>query len=192
MALPEVSEKTNSPVANDRINQLYKSREEALATHDLAWIKMIERTTRQTKLFKVNNWVWLESKNLKIPYQSRKLAPKQEGPFKIKEVLGPVTYWLTLLTQWKIHNILHACLLSPFKETELHGTNKTRPTPDLVQGNEEYEVEAILTHHTYKNHETRYLIKWKGYNTSKNTWEPKSNLSNTEEELNDYKSRHNL
>jgi hypothetical protein len=33
VALPEVSEKTNSPVANDRINQLYKSREEALAAH---------------------------------------------------------------------------------------------------------------------------------------------------------------
>ena len=36
VALPEASEKTNSPVANDHINQLYKSREEALATHDLA------------------------------------------------------------------------------------------------------------------------------------------------------------
>ena len=76
MALPEVSEKTNSPVANDCINQLYKSREEALATHNLAWIKMIERTTRQTKPFKVNDQVWLDLKNLKIPYQSKKLAPK--------------------------------------------------------------------------------------------------------------------
>ena len=96
------------------------------------------------------------------------------------------------LTQWKIHNVFHACLLSPFKETELHGTNETRPPPDLVQGNEEFEVEAILTHRTYKNHETRSLFKWKGYDTSENTWEPESNLSNTEEELNDYKSRHNL
>ena len=92
MALPEVSEKTNSPVANDRINQLYKSREEALATHNLARIKMIKRTTRQTKPFKVNDQVWLDLKNLKIPYQSRKLAPKREGHFKIKEVLGQVTY----------------------------------------------------------------------------------------------------
>jgi hypothetical protein len=92
VALPEVSEKTNSPVANDRINQLYKTREEALAAHDLARVKMMERTTNCTKPFKVNDQVWLESKNLKIPYQSRKLAPKREGPFKIKEVLGPVTY----------------------------------------------------------------------------------------------------
>ena len=76
IVLPEVSEKTNSPVANDHINQLYKSREEALATHDLACIKMMERTTRQAKPFKVNNQVWIESRNLKIPYQSRKLVPK--------------------------------------------------------------------------------------------------------------------
>ena len=88
--------------------------------------------------------------------------------------------------------MFHACLLSPFKETELHGTNKTRLPPNIVQGNEEFEIEAILTHRTYKNHETRYLIKWKGYVTSENTWEPKSNLSNAEEELNDYKSCHNL
>ena len=36
VALPKASEKTNSPVANDHVNQLYKSREEALAAHDLA------------------------------------------------------------------------------------------------------------------------------------------------------------
>ena len=76
IALPEVSEKMNSPVANDCINQLYKSREEALAAHDLACIKMMERTTCQAKPFKVDDQVWLESRNLKILYQSRKLAPK--------------------------------------------------------------------------------------------------------------------
>ena len=76
VTLPEVSENTNSPVTNDHINQLYKSREEALATHNLAGMKMTERTTNRTKPFKVNNQVWLESKNLKIPYQLRKLAPK--------------------------------------------------------------------------------------------------------------------
>ena len=119
VALPEASEKTNSPVANDRINQLYKSREEALATHNLARMKMTERTTNRTKLFKVNDQVWLESKNLKIPYQSKKLAPKREGPFKIKEVLGSVTYRLTLLKQWRIHDAFHTCLLTPYKETDV-------------------------------------------------------------------------
>ena len=67
-----------------------------------------------------------------------------------------------------------------------------RPPPDLIDGNEEYKVEAILTHWTYKNRQMRYLVKWKGYDSSKNTWEPEANLLNAEEELNDYKTRHNL
>ena len=188
IALPEASEKTNSPVANDCISQLFKSRKEALATHELACIKMKEKMTHYSKPFKVNDKVWLDSKNLRIPYQSRKLALKREGPFLIEEVLGPVTYRLTLPSQWKIHNIFHACLLTPHKKTDLHGDTETRPPPDLIDGNEEYEVEAILTHWTYKNRQTRYLVKWKGYDSSENTWEPESNLSNAEEELNDYKT----
>ena len=92
ITLPEASEKTNSPVANDRISQLFKSGEEALAAHELACIKMKEKITHYTKSFKVNDKVWLDSKNLRIPYQSPKLLPKGEGPFLIEEVLGPVTY----------------------------------------------------------------------------------------------------
>ena len=155
-------------------------------------MKMTERTMNRTKPFKVNDQVWLESKNLKIPYQSRKLAPKQEGLFKIKEVLGPVTYRLTLPKQWRIHDVFHACLLTPYKETDLYGNNETRPPPDLVEGNEEYEVEAILSHRLHKNRETTYLIKWKGYDSSENSWEPESNLTNAEEELDDYKRRRNI
>ena len=191
VALPLVSSKTNTPAADDRIKSLFRAREEALTAHDLACIKMMERTTRRTKPFKVNDKVWLESKNLKIPYESRKLSPKREGPFLIKEVLGPVTYRLTLLKQWKIHNVFHATLLTPFKETTFHGTIETRPPPDLVDGQQEYEVEAILTHQRYRG-KYQYLVKWKGYDSSENTWEPEQNLTNMEELLNDYKRRRKL
>ena len=80
----------------------------------------------------------------------------------------------------------------PYKETNLHGNNETRPPPNSVEGNEEYEVEAILSHHLHKNCETTYLIKWKGYNSSENSWEPEPNLTNAEEELDDYKRRRNI
>ena len=62
----------------------------------------------------------------------------------------------------------------------------------VVEGNEEYEVEAILSHRLHKNCETTYLIKWKGYDSSENSWEPESNLTNAEEELDDYKRRRNI
>jgi hypothetical protein len=191
IALPLVSDKTNAPTADNRIKTLFLAREEALAAHDLARAKMMERTTRKTKPFKVNDKVWLESRNLKIPYQSRKLAPKREGPFTIKEVLGPVTYRLTLPRQWKIHNVFHAALLTPFKETSFHGTTDTRPPPDLIEGEQEYEVEAILAHRRFRG-KWQYLVKWKGYDTSENTWEPESNLTHMEDLLSEYKERRKL
>ena len=99
---------------------------------------MLQRITNKFKPFQKGDKVWLESKNLKLWYESQKLAPKQEGLFKIQEVLGPLTYQLELSKQWKIHPVFHATLLSPYKENDTYGNNFTHPPPDLIDGQEEY------------------------------------------------------
>jgi hypothetical protein len=76
----------------------------------------------------------------------KKMAPKQEEPFKIKEVLGPVTYRLKLPMTWKIHNVFHAILLKPYIKIEVHRENFSRPIPDILYGEEVYNVETILKH----------------------------------------------
>ncbi len=40
--------------------------------------------------------------------------------------------------------MFHVDLLTPYKEMEFHGRNFERPLPDLVDGEEEYEVERII------------------------------------------------
>ena len=40
----------------------------------------------------------------------------------------------------------------------------------------EFEVEKILRGR-YKNHQLEYLVKWKNYLDSQNSWEPKGNLN---------------
>jgi hypothetical protein len=63
-------------------------------------------------------------------------------------------------------------LVDTFVETPLHGPNFTRPPPDLIDGEEEYEVDQIRSHRRWGHHKTlQYLIKWKGYPKSDNTWE---------------------
>ena len=109
--------------------------------------KVVERRIKQrTPAFKKGQQVWLESSNLRLPYPTRKLSPKREGPFRITKVLGPVTYELELPDSWKIHPVFHAGLLSPYTETEEHGKNYTRPPPDVIEGEDNYKVEAILRH----------------------------------------------
>ncbi len=74
-------------------------------------------------VFKHRQKVWLEAKNLALPYGSIKLAPRQHGPFLITQVMSLVTYKLMLPHQWTIHPMFHTSLLTPYSETKEHGEN---------------------------------------------------------------------
>ena len=108
----------------------------------------------------------------------------------IEEVLNPLNYRLQLPNTWRIHPIFHATLLSPYKENDIHGKNFIEPPPDLIEGEPEYEVEAILSHRR-RGKGYWYLIKWKGYSTGNNTWEPEQHLKpHAAALLKQYKDRH--
>jgi hypothetical protein len=101
-----------------------------------------------------NRWspgqlMWLEGRNLPLPYGTAKLAPRRHGPFQITKVISPVAVQLKLPPQWNIHPVFHNSLISAYTETQADGPNFTRPPPDLIDGEEEYEVEQIRSHRTW-------------------------------------------
>jgi hypothetical protein len=121
--------------------------------------------------------VWLDSKNLKTMHPITKLRPKRYGPFTVTKALSHVAYQLDLPPSWKIHNVFHATLLSPYKETEEHGRNFPEPPPDLIDGEEEWEVERIVDMRRFGRKKTlQYRVRWKGYSEAHDTWEPKENI----------------
>src|SRR6266436_5170528 len=123
--------------------------------------------------YKPGQQVWLDATHLKLPHQKAKLTPRCLGPFRITKEISPVAYQLILPVNWRIHNVFHASLLNPYHETDAHGPNFTRPPPDLIEGEEEYEVERIIAHRAFRRSKRlQYLIKWKGYPESDNSWEP--------------------
>jgi Chromo (CHRromatin Organisation MOdifier) domain len=76
-------------------------------------------------------------------------------------------------------------------ETEVHGENFSRPVPDILNGEEVYNVETILKHKK-RGWSYQYLIKWKGYPISEALWEPETAFSNDGNLLSTYKQRHQL
>ena len=124
--------------------------------------------------------------NLRIPYPSRKLAPKCHGPFEIAQVLSPLVYRLRLPPTWKIHDVFHATLLSPFRQTEAHGPSFSLPPPDIIDSEEEYEVNHIVSLKGSPG-QRQYLTAWKGYPSSENAWEPEVNLCHAPTILQTYK-----
>jgi hypothetical protein len=92
------------------MERMISDREEALAAHKLARTRIADRKQSKFVPFEKDQKVWLDMRNLKMNHH-KKIASRQEGPFKIDEVLGPVTYQLKLPESWKIHNVFHAALL---------------------------------------------------------------------------------
>ena len=88
-----------------------------------------------------------------------------------------MVYRLELPPSWKIFGTFHASLLSPYCEIDEHGVNFLEPPPDVIGGEEEYKVEQVLGQCTYGQWKKKqYLIKWKGYSTAHNSWEPAKNV----------------
>ena len=156
-ALPTTFENTKFLAIDEKLKQLLADREEALAAHELARTRIAERKKNTFTPFEKGQKVWLDTRHLKTNYH-KKMAPKREGPFEIEEVLGPVTYWLKLPATWRIHNVFHAILLKPYQENEVYGENFTTPPPELVDGEEVYQVETILKHRR-RGRGYQYLIK---------------------------------
>ena len=82
--------------------------------------------------------------------------------------------------------MFHAILLKPYQENEVYGENFATPPPDIIDGEEVYQVETILKHRR-RGRGYQYLIKWEGYPITEASWEPKSAFSNDGDLLKEYK-----
>jgi hypothetical protein len=163
------------PKVTLRLEQLKEARVQArnaMIKAQQSWVKH-----RDTPKYKEGDQVWLEGKNLWINQPTAKLAPRRHGPFKIIQVMSAVNYRLELPTQWNIHPVFHIDLLTPYWETIMHGPNFTRPTPELIDGEEEYSVEKILdSRHFGRGRRLQYLVKWEGYPDADNMWVDKDDV----------------
>ena len=128
--------------------------------------------------FEPGDLVWLNASHISTTRPSKKLDWKQLGPFKVLKRIGLQAYKLDLPpTMRHIHNVFHVSLLEPYKPSSLPPHSLPPPLPPLyVKDDHEYfEIEDILDSCRIGNR-IQYLIKWKGYPDSDNSWEPLSNI----------------
>src|ERR1700692_228723 len=170
------------PAAQERLNQLLYARSDA----QKALQKRI-KPLNVPRTFVSGDNGWIDGRNFRIkePSNSRALTPRRYGPYEVKEQMSPVTYRLELPTSLKIHNVFHVDLLTPYYETQEHGENYAQPPPELIDGEEEYQVEEIIDERIFRR-KKQYLIKWLGYPVSENSWIDARNL-HADELLEDYR-----
>ena len=71
-----------------------------------------------------------------------------------------MVYQLELPPAWKVFGTFHVSLFSPYCKTKEHGENFLELPPEVIEGEEEYEVEQVLGQRTYGHWKKKqYLIK---------------------------------
>ena len=139
---------------NDAKGNLAKAQEQMKRRVDKA---------RRTEEWTVGDQVLLITRNLRTfaPHLPPKLKRRYVGPFTIVKVVNPVAFRLDLPPGWQIHPTFHASNLKAYIRHPEFKREVEPPPPELVDGNLEYEVEAILRHRG-KGARRQYLVSWKG------------------------------
>lgn len=193
----------NKGSENEAANNLLKELEICI---DNAKLNLQEAQARQEKYanvnrreftFKLGDKVMLSTTNLKKWDRAPKLLPKFIGPYKIIKVISDVAYELELPKNMKIHNSFHISKLKLYHENKANQfpdrNQISKPAPDIVDDENEWEVEKIINKRTrkYKSGiKNYYLVKWKGYPLWESTWEPEQHLQHAQSLLNDYNKSH--
>ena len=174
-----------SPSVENRLQQLKQAHEEAK--------RALQKATDMTlptrfEPYHTGDQVWLEGRNLHTTHPSSKLAPRCYGPFTITRVVSRTSYQLKLPPQWKLHNVFHATLLTPYKETTLNCQSYQEPAPELIDGQPEWEVESILRVRRRRN-QLQFLVHWKGFSEAHDSWEPAKDV-HADELVQEFYKRH--
>jgi hypothetical protein len=133
--------------------------------------------------FQVGDKVYLSTKNLKSRRPSRKLGNQWEGPFEILRQVGN-SYQLQLPAGSNIHDVFAPELLFRDPNNPLPGQEQPRNPPEIIEGQEEWEVQEVLASRLYRN-TLKYQVSWVGHDPD-TTWYNASNLMGSPHKLRDF------
>ena len=153
----------------DRIKTVLEEAQANLTVAQSRAKSQVDRSRRDEK-FEVGDEVVLSTRHISVnQHLPSKLRRCWIGPYRVTRVISPVAYRLDLPPAWRIHPVFHVSNLKRFQRSKEFEREERPPSPIVVDGEEEYEVEAILKHKG-KGARRLYLVMWKGYPIIEASW----------------------
>ena len=179
--LPEqqgyVTSKPLSVITSDMLkmqHHLIGLHEKLLRKHDTKHLAIPFDTLKKIDYFPNGSYVLVDYDPSSVMGRrpTHKLMPFKRGPYRVVNSIGS-RYTLLDLVQNKHEDVLiHR--LHPFR----YDQEFLDPKEIAMRDKEEYEVEKVLNHEgdIKLKGQMKFLVKWKGYDESHNSWEPWKNL----------------
>ncbi|CAJ0940924.1 unnamed protein product [Ranitomeya imitator] len=151
----------------DRLQQIWAHVVDNLVLSQEEAQRFVNRRRCVGSRLRVGDLVWLSSRHVPMKVSSPKFKPRFIGPYRISEIINPVSFRLALPASFAIHNVFHRSLLRKYVEPVVPSVDP--PAPVLVDGELEYVVEKILDSR-FSRRKLQYLVKCKGYGQEDNSW----------------------
>jgi hypothetical protein len=142
---------------------------------------------RRELTFKVGDQVMVSAEALKALSASQQSQPPKrralcQGPLEVIEVINPLAYRLRLPPGSRAHDVFPLVYLLPYrKDTTGRPRTKATPQPLYQEDGEDYwEVEAIVGERKAANGSMEYLVRWKGFSAAHDSFEPRRGVGHTD------------
>jgi len=153
--------------------------------------KYTDRKRSKPEEYRVGDWVFLSTKDLKFQMQGRhseKLTEQFVGPYKVKRIISTNMIKLELPSTMKMHPVINISRVYIYKD-QVEGQRKEWSLLVVIKGEEEYKVEKILNKRKFRGKD-RYLVQWKIYTAEEDTWEPRESLGNARDFIEKFEEKY--
>jgi hypothetical protein len=151
-----------------------------------------DKNKQQSWRYKKGDKVYINAEHLPTQHASKKLDQKCYSLYEVMEAVGPSAYRIWIPASWKTYNVFNEILLKPYHTPHyLHQKaieKEKRNEQESETTENEYEVEDLLDSRISKKGQghLEYLVKWKNYPRGDVSWEPKENLTNAQEIMEEF------